>query len=292
MAKRARLTRAQRRAKYADARHRLSILKSKGLISKRANLRKDKPSSSLLKKEQALRGVLSGTKQAIKVTPKEYRDYREKGYQVAGGRLIVDKQTTDRVKRNKDGSLEIKSQYSRPGFRSIILPVNLRDFLSFYNWLRDHPGELDSQIGPMDYLGFTFYGNPNIESIFSATELADALQHYTPLFSDARRNGDGSRGKPGHVVNAKDSTPAFRHLMLYKLNEEQNDAFQFNRRKNNAKPKTVKHRKSTGKPYTPTERKRHSREKLKSDPKAYRAYKFEDAARKKQDRVNAKERKT
>lgn len=209
MAKRTKLTHAQRLAKYAGARHDLSKLKAKGLISKRANLRRAKPSPALLKKLDMLKPVLSNHAQAVKMSPTQRREYKQAGRKVYGQYVVFDKSPETTIKLNKRGEVVLHSPFNRPGFDQILLPVNVRNFDSFYQWITEHPEELDAMAGPFGYFGFTFYGNHARET-GDGEWLREYLRHYKPLFHD----GNG-------VEKAEDANAAFQHLTLYRLNSEE-----------------------------------------------------------------------
>ena len=238
MAKRRRLTATELRAKYAGARRDLSKLKAKGLISKRANLRKAKPSSALLKKLDRLGPVLTGHAQAVKLTPVQRKDFKEAGFPIYGKFTVFDKQPGEKIAINKNNEVVVKSPDNRPGFVQVILPVNVRNFAAFYEWITDKPEELDAMLSPYAYFGFSFYGNHS-HNTGDAEWLREYLRHYKPLFGE---NEDGSG------VKAEDADAAFRSLLLFRLADTATADVFANQRKERSQvgkmktPKTIQDR--------------------------------------------------
>jgi len=191
------LTPQQLRQKYSTVRHELSILKSKGLISKSANLKKAKPSLSLRKKAEILRPIIEDRAQAIQL-PKQSRSlYKAAGYQTTHGYTIVPKQPNEKVVVDKMNRPEIRRKVGSTYYTKVHLPVNMRNFASFYEALKDDHTILDRMTGIKNpRYGFTFFGSNSLETGDSEW-LIEYLQHYTPLFD------------PTQVDDA------FAHLILY-----------------------------------------------------------------------------
>jgi hypothetical protein len=282
VAKSRKLTRDERRAKYAVQRHRLSQLKKMGLISPKANLMRDKPSAALLAKERRLRHVFTGFAQPVKLSPKATRDYRDQGYPTYNGYLVIDKQPGEKVKVGKNDELILTSKYNRPGFEQIILPANVRNWPAFHKWITEHHEELQALVGPFGYFGFTFYGNPS-RLTGDAEWLIGWLEHYEALF-------------PEEGIDSAEANQAFQHLILYKLKDQEmqsvwraeaeatREARQSRKRSSRSLSREeVRSVRGVRNPNKPTAAKYQSnyRAMIKSDPKSDRDYRLSEAARKK-----------
>jgi hypothetical protein len=185
-----------------------------GLISSKADTTRAKPSLAVRKKTAELSGIFNQTQEVVAVGPKTAAKYRSAGKIVIGNRVIIDKQPSEKVFRNRQGEIEIVDTFIGGGvgafYSQIILPVNVRNFKDFYDWIVAHPDELDAMAGPGGAFGFSFYGNNSLET-GNADWLIDYLKHYKPLFAQ-----DGQ---------AAESVKAFRHLNLYRLPSDTRMAF-------------------------------------------------------------------
>lgn len=205
MAKRSKLTRAGRRAKYASARKQLSILKSKGLISKRANLRRDKPSSALLKKLEVLKPTLSGHAQGVKLSSAATKKYKESGGQVFNGRAVFQVKPGQKLRVNKKGDIVLRAADDLPDFNSIIIPVNIKTFGDAVRWVSGNRNDIERQLGRFGLIGYTFYGNSS--EAMDLDEFLIRLNHYKIRFEeeDKRPEEAGER---------------FHNLVLFKMKQE------------------------------------------------------------------------
>lgn len=191
--KRSAAQRQERRAKYAPARRELSKLKTKGLISPRANLRKDKPSSGLLKKLEVLRPVLTGQAEAVKLPPKQRRDFKDAGFTTTQGFTVFPKGKGERVKVSKEGLPELipaprpeGGTYGAPFMRRIYLPANVRNAHDFERFLINNPNGYDGVGGPGSLIAFTYFGNRSRE-VRPWEKLYDYLLTYAQIFDDDTR---------------------------------------------------------------------------------------------------------
>ena len=182
--KRRGMTAQEKRAKYAPQRAALSKLKAKGLISPKANLRKAKPSSGLLKKLELLKPVLSGNAQAVKLSPKQRADYKEAGFTTTRGFTLIRKNANERVVVDKKGRVEIKPVKPKfnPLYRRIVLPANVQRFDKFSNWIEQNPEQFETLVGgPSAQIGFTFDGHQS-RRFMGPGEIREYLKHYNPIF--------------------------------------------------------------------------------------------------------------
>jgi len=207
--KRRGMTAQEKRAKYAPQRAALSKLKAKGLISPKANLRKAKPSSGLLKKLELLKPVLSGNAQAVKLSPKQRADYEEAGFTTTRGFTLIRKNANERVVVDSSGRPEVKpiSSKVKELYRRIVLPANVQRFDRFTDWVEANPAEFEALVGgPSAQIGFTYDGHQS-RRFMGPAEIREYLKNYTPIFGD----GDGSESGEGET---------FKSLELYVLSYE------------------------------------------------------------------------
>lgn len=184
--KRNRLTTQERRAKYSSARKDLSKLKHKGLVSPRANLRRAKPSSGLLKKLEILRPVLEGKAEAVKLKPAVRRDYKEAGYFTTRGFTVIHKNPYERVTISQEGLPELKPKTIKTGehyLRRIVLPANVRRGDKFREWLLNDYAALEKLAPNGALFAFTFKGY-NSRDVKTADEMFEYLTHYKWVFGD------------------------------------------------------------------------------------------------------------
>lgn len=180
------LTAQERRAKYSGARKELSKLKSKGLVSPLANLRRAKPSSGLLRKLEILRPVLEGKAAPIKLKPQIRRDYRDAGYFTTRGFTVIPKNPYELVHVSKEGLPELKPKTIKTGdhyLRRIVLPVNVRRGDRFRDWLENDYKSLEKLAPNGALFAFTFKGY-NSRDVKTADEMFEYLTHYKWVFGD------------------------------------------------------------------------------------------------------------
>lgn len=184
--KRRGLTAQERRAKYSGARKDLSKLKRKGLVSPRANLRRAKPSSGLLKKLEILRPVLEGRAEAVKLPRNVRADYKDAGYFTTRGLTVVTKNPFERVVVSKEELPELKPRILKKGasyLRKIVLPVNVRRGDKFRDWLENDYHNLEKLAPDGALFAFTFKGY-NSRDVKTADEMFEYLTHYKWVFGD------------------------------------------------------------------------------------------------------------
>lgn len=176
------LTKRQIRARYASARREGRILQKKGLLSSRANLSKAKPSLAVRKKIDSLRGILTGTQQAVEITDVMAPRFKARGMRVIGNKVILDKQPEQKfVRRRSEIILRDTSrntQTSGLSFETILIPIGIRSLQEFIDWIEDDPEKLQRMLPPGTAFAFTFHGHNSREIFPDALSLAEYLRNY------------------------------------------------------------------------------------------------------------------
>ncbi len=152
-------------------------------------MRKDKPSSGLLKKLEVLRPVLTGNAQAVKLPARQRRDFKDAGFTTTRGYTIISKAPYETVKVSKEGLPELKTtkvERGAPFLRRIILPANVRRMDTFEKFLRDEPERFAALAPEGALFGFTYYGNRS-RNIVPLNRLYEYLLKYNAIFEDEGR---------------------------------------------------------------------------------------------------------
>jgi hypothetical protein len=280
-----RLSYRQLQTKYASARADLRKLRSKGVISVRANLKRPKPSSALLKKLENFRPILEGHAQVVKLPRAETRKFREAGFDYSNGRIIIATEPTQRL-RVEGGQVVIKEQGYRSVFKKIIPPVR-RDFATFHRYYTEHPGELEAMVPKGSMLGFTYFGNKS-RVVGNVEDILEWLSHYDTL-----------TGQDG-TTNAKDARNNFKQLILYAMDARQAKFWEGSPRtkyKRRSTHTVQDRRQASGRGPRKAIKKTHAQAQrdyiasLRSTPKRDFEYRSADAERKRLSRARQKDRK-
>jgi len=281
-----RLTKRQLSQKYASARKELRVLRSKGLVSPRANLSKAKPSSALLKKLEALRPVITGDVQAVRVPRSKAKEYSSSGYKVINNRVLVPVQPGEnatyrpsRYVRGKyvtNDTIRVTGEKgtTRQYLERILIPLDFQHFQEFNAWLQEDPDRLQRLLPDDAIIGFTYFGNRSQET-GDAHWLAQYLQHYSLLFDNEK--SDDAFGTLEFWGMSPDMAPQWEFM------REQDEIARrgnYRRKRNNvdATGRTIE----TSGPRTPkgnAQTRREYRQRIMSDPEKAKAFKAREAKR-------------
>jgi hypothetical protein len=170
-------------------RHQVSVLKSKGLISKRVDARKQKPTRYMKSKIAKLKPILDGTAAGVKVRPDLLRQYREAGFNTLMGRVIVEKRPEEMAAIRK-GHAVLSSPLGPVHIQErLILPFSPRNVLDFETRLRKNPEHFNRLKASGDVFAFKIFGNNSLATFEDAESLLEYLNRYQ-VIHDARYSGD------------------------------------------------------------------------------------------------------
>lgn len=187
-------------------RHEVSILKKKGLVSKRTDARKQKPSRYMIEKVARLKPVIEGKQTSVKLDRTTAARYKANGFFVFGNRVVVSKGQTEAVRRDAKSGLIVLSEIGRDlPFEKVILPYSITTLDQFLIAARKSPP--DPQIWaakkrPQDYWAFTYHGNNSLETFPDLGALAEHLFKLYNHYVDLR--------------NQPDNPKVFEHFVLYR----------------------------------------------------------------------------
>lgn len=178
-------------AKLKEFRHKVSQLKAKGLTSKRTDARSQLPTRYYRAKVKALAPVLEGRAAAVKIAPKFQRQYREAGFPVFRGRVIVRK-APDEIARARKGLPQLERIIvNTPGRRvtqaRIPLPARIQSIDDLIADILADPEKWDQKKGDYPPWLFAFtIGNGRSSAVFvEAESLAAHLNNYRKFEDEA-----------------------------------------------------------------------------------------------------------
>lgn len=282
-----RLTQKQLRSKYSAVRTDLKKLRRLGLVSQRANLDKARPSLALRRKAESFQALLSGEQQLVRVPRSKAKEFESIGYRNTSRGLLVPVHLGEKAQYRAAGyrrgryvpeqGLVIVPPIDSPqnGLVRIILPIDLNTYAAFDEWI-DNPERLErlKPQGSGIFFGFTFMGNRSLGT-GDAQWVRDELRHYTFLQEHAEDEDFQANVEiwafDQHEVHWGHEGPGYSYTM-YKYKRKS----------------TATGQRGSSVARTNAERQREYKERLKANPKAYRQFRFEDAARKKDYRQRIK----
>lgn len=143
-------------------RHQVAILKKKGLISK-TDARSAQPywlrgGKRLDKTVADYDDVLSGKADAVKVEPKQLRQYRKAGYETIKDRVIIPHSATEKASITPKGVIKIRE--SKSGIQRVEIPIPYHNLEQF---VRDGIAQGESlnslKGGGKRYWAYKFFGH-------------------------------------------------------------------------------------------------------------------------------------
>lgn len=164
-------------------RHNVSVLKSKGLVSKRVDARKQKPTRYMKSKLRKLAPILEGTAAGVKVRPDLLKQYREAGFNIVNRRVIVEKRPEE-ISAVRKGHAVFRSPLGPVHIQErLILPFSPRNVDDFENHLRKNPEHFDRLKASGDVFAFKIFGNNSLATFEDAESLLEYLNRYRVFHS-------------------------------------------------------------------------------------------------------------
>jgi hypothetical protein len=178
------------------------ILKSKGLISKQANLHSGRfVSRGVLKKVKELQHVAALDYVGIKANKDVIKAAKERGYMVANNRVIGPKSTSFRNRMQKGELTGIKPV--KGGFmEEVVLPHTVMDMMSLMEQLENG---IDTLKMPNEQFAFKFFGNESYRAFRDTEDLLQYLRHYKSIFT------------PSGSLKNEDLQEEFQNLTIMRL---------------------------------------------------------------------------
>lgn len=172
-------------------RHKVSVLKKAGGVSKRVNAAKQRPTRYMIGKVKRLTPVLEGKAVLIpkkKIRPDLLADYERTQFSV-NRRLMIPKQPSESV-HVRHGLPELERVIARTGTRKVVqrrvpLPVDVTNLEEFVADLMSNPDRWERARGtyPPWVFGFTIFGNRSTQLFESPEQMAHHLQRYIDAMS-------------------------------------------------------------------------------------------------------------
>ena len=178
------------------------ILKSKGLLSKQANLHSGRfVSRGVLKRVKELQHVAALDYIGVKVPAKTIKAAKERGYMISNGRVIGPKSTRFRNRINKGELTGIKPV--RGGFmEEVTLPHTVMDMYGLVDQLETG---IDTFKLDNEHFAFRYKGAESFRGFRDTEDLLSYLKHYKAIFA------------PGGSLKAEDLQEEFDALTIFRL---------------------------------------------------------------------------
>lgn len=190
-----------------EFRSKVSALKKAGLVSKRTDARKQKPTRYMKAKVKALAPVLSGEMTGVKVGRDILERYKQGGFKIINGRVMVNKDH-DEIALAKKGELIALRKISKAfPFEKIVMPYRISTMTAFFEEARKSPPDpviFASRKNAPEYWAFTYYGWNSLQTFEDLGLLAETLEHYSSV----------------EGASAEDLTEIFSNFVLYRTMPE------------------------------------------------------------------------
>lgn len=170
-------------------RHHVSVLKSKGLVSKRVDARKQKPTRYMTNKVRILAPILHGEAAGVKVSPDLLKKYREAGFPIHNRRVIVEK-TPEEISRTRKG-LPLMRRHLGGAYiqERLVLPFGPRNIDDFRKRVTENPTAFNALKERGDLFAFKIFGNNSLATFEDIQLLLEYLDRYQAVH-DARYSDD------------------------------------------------------------------------------------------------------
>lgn len=165
-------------------RHDVALLKRKGLISKKYDARSVEPSKYLKQKIREFGAVLQGEAAPARVSKEKARYYKEQGYKVTNGRVIVPVGPGEKV-YGTHGDFRVKIVGKGGSITRIDLGLSRNNI---HRW-RDQLLAAKIKLKPDERLTFQLFGNNSHISFRTTEQMLMYLEHYG-AFEDAESSLD------------------------------------------------------------------------------------------------------
>lgn len=175
---------AAERATLKKFRHDISVLKKKGLLDKKYDARSVEPTKYLKTKIREFGAVLSGEAAPVKVSKKKADYYKEQGFTVARGRVIVPTAPGEKVYPTR-GDFRVKITGHGGSITRIDLGLSRNDIHLWAAQLQSAHVKLKEN----EKLTFQLYGNNSHKTFKTPEQMLMYLEQYG-AFDDALESGD------------------------------------------------------------------------------------------------------
>lgn len=186
-----------------EFRSKVAALKKAGLVSKRTDARSQKPTRYMKAKVKALGPVLSGEMTGVKVDRQILQRYRDGGFKIINGRVMVNKDHDEIAKAKKGELISLRKLTPNYPFEKIVMPYRINTMSDFFAAARQSPPDpviFSSKKNELDSWAFTYFGWNSLETFDDLGLLAETLEHYS--------NIEGA--------SAEDLTEIFSNFILYR----------------------------------------------------------------------------
>jgi len=160
-----------------EFRHSVSILKRKGLTSKKVDARRQRATRYMLAKVKSLADVIAGKAAGVRRSRAIAREYKEAGFKVVNNRVILPADQAKRAIRNVKSRTLITTEKLTAGGtieRRVILPVGVNNIETFLA----NEDRIDALKDSNRWFAFTYYGHRSTQVLPNATSLFMWLRHY------------------------------------------------------------------------------------------------------------------
>lgn len=194
---------AEQRKKF---RHGISILKKKGLVSKNVDARKAVPTRTLNKKLKEFSDVIEGQARVWKLPKPLAPAYREQGYRVSHGRVVLQPSQYVSSRGKQKGYIKTVEQSGNgPRVRTIHLPFRLKHLDKDLANLKQQVDSGSIKLDDGEYFGFEFFGWHSTRLFENFDQLIEHLMMYETF----------EKGSPDQIAERVQA------VVIMKVEEEQ-----------------------------------------------------------------------
>lgn len=165
-------------------RHEVAVLKRKGLIDKKYDARSVTPSKYLKTQIKAFSNVLKGEASPVKVSKEKAKYYKQQGYTVKNGRVVVPTMKNEKVYGSR-GDFRVKITGAGGSITRIDLGLSRNNIQMW----REQLERAHIKLKPDERLTFQLYGNNSHISFRTTEQMLMYLEHYG-AFEDAADSSD------------------------------------------------------------------------------------------------------
>lgn len=178
MAKGKRPTKGLHGQALKDFRHQVSLARQKGLVSKRVDARKQKPTKYMRSKLKKLAPVFEGTSAAVRVPPKMARQYRLAGFQVFNNAVVVTSEPGE-IARVRKGMPLLRRKLGGDFWEErLVLPLSPTNIDQFLADVEANQKRFDDLKEPDEMFAFKLFGSNSLATFEDFGLLAEYLAHY------------------------------------------------------------------------------------------------------------------
>ena len=183
-----------------EYRHELALLKKQQVVSKRVDVRSQRPTRYMLSKIKKFSDVIEGKVNAVKAPKAIRKQYTDKGlFEERGSFLIVPKEYANQRAKIKRGMVAKYRPLTNGEERVLVLPYKATDLEHLAHLIHENHEAINMMKEPTEQFGFQLYGH-NSKIGFPNANTPEGLSSY--ILSHYQ-----------HMFNRKDS---LRHIVFLK----------------------------------------------------------------------------